>query len=222
MTFLCEQEGGGAAGRPKLAVRRCEQHAPNASTREVGIDEQQVQLSVIGLHGREADDSTALVDGNEQRARRRMVGDELVPVLGREHRTLGRRTEERPAVAHGGIEHVADRAGVLRRSPAHGHSFRHDTGLPEQLRVIARSDLIAVKGLKRSSADRRTAHLRLLGCRITQVGPRDAREVIVPHASRGSLHVALLASAGPPRGGGELSFRPANSKSRSDAPARRL
>jgi hypothetical protein len=77
------------------------------------VDEEQEHLAVLGMRSRVADDAACLVGRDEQDVRRPMRGDELVPVLGREHRLVDVFPQERPAFADGGVEHRADRLRVV-------------------------------------------------------------------------------------------------------------
>src|SRR5262245_35943669 len=94
-----------AASSTQRIMHRVQQGAADAPTCVVGVNEQQVHLTVLRVGGCVADDAAVLVGRNEQDVWRRMVRDHLSPVLGGEHGLLYKLAEVVPLGTHGRVEH---------------------------------------------------------------------------------------------------------------------
>jgi hypothetical protein len=82
------------------------------------VDEQEEQLTVVGVCGGVADDSPASIGRDEEHVRRRMVGDQAFPVLRCEHGVLGGFAEVCPASPHCGVKDFPDGVRVRRHGAA--------------------------------------------------------------------------------------------------------
>jgi hypothetical protein len=68
------------------------------------------------MHRREADDTLAVVDGNQQQIRWQVLRYELVPVLSREYRVFHKIPQIGPAMAHRRVEYSPDCPSVFANS----------------------------------------------------------------------------------------------------------
>src|SRR5262245_63869204 len=93
-----------ATGGAQRVVSGGEEHAPDTASGVGGMDEEEEHLAVPRMDGGVADDAICLVDGDEQHVRRLVIGNELLPVLGREHRLDDEIAEEGPTSTDGGDE----------------------------------------------------------------------------------------------------------------------
>jgi hypothetical protein len=113
-----------------------QQRAASAPPRVRRIHEKEEQLALRDVNGAIADDTMRGVDRDQKRIGRRMVANQLIPVLRREHRPSSQLTKERPALTHSRVEHRADRRSVLRdrasqRELACGHRINSVHGLKD-------------------------------------------------------------------------------------------
>src|SRR2546423_9663791 len=76
-----EEERVIAARRAESVVGGAQEHAPDAAARMSRIDEEEKHLSILGVDSGVADYPIGLVRRDEQHVRRRVVGDQLVPVV---------------------------------------------------------------------------------------------------------------------------------------------
>jgi hypothetical protein len=124
-----EEERVPAAGRTQRIMRCFEERTADPATGVRRMHEQQEPLAVFRMNGRVADDAFRLVDRNQERVRRRMLGDELLPVPWPEHRPGRKPPEIGPSGARRSVEDRPDRRRIV------GH-YRPQADSRRLLRIV--------------------------------------------------------------------------------------
>jgi len=104
-----EEECLPATGGSQRVVSSGEEHAADPVPGVVRMTEEEEQLTVLRVSGGVTDDAFGCVDRDQEHIRRQMVGDELIPVLRREHRLGDQLAEVGPAGADRRVEDRPDR-----------------------------------------------------------------------------------------------------------------
>jgi hypothetical protein len=112
VALVREQERFSTTGGAKAILSGGEQGGANPASAVVGMDEQKEQLTVAWMGSGVSNDAVAVVLGNKQHVWRRVVGDELVPVLRPEHRLVNEIAKVGPADADGSVEYRPNRLRV--------------------------------------------------------------------------------------------------------------
>ena len=144
VALLGEQKRLGVPSSPQDVVGGVQQCAADAPPGVRRVDEHQKYLPRFGMHGDVADHAMPSVGRDEQRVRRRVVGDQLIPVPCRVHRWLRGVAKERPARPHRGVEDRSNPLGILSERAAHRELARGGLGslhTIEHAREPTRADL---------------------------------------------------------------------------------
>ena len=108
-----EEERLTATADAQCVVSGGEESAANPATGVGGMNEEKEHLTVSWMNGRVTDAAVGFVDRDQEHIRRRMVGNELIPVLRREHRLGDELAKVGPARAYSRVEYSSD--GIARR-----------------------------------------------------------------------------------------------------------
>jgi hypothetical protein len=109
-----KEEGLCATGSLQGVMRGSQERPTNPHTGVSWVNKQEEQVAIVRVRGRIPHHSTRLVGGDEQHARRHVIGHEVYPVLRREHGFVDEIAQVAPASTHGCVEHGSDGRGVAR------------------------------------------------------------------------------------------------------------
>ena len=119
--FVGEQERLPAAVGAKRIMGCGEQRAADPTSAVFGMNEEQEHLAVVRVDSGVSNDAIGPVVRDQERVWRPVVGNQLVPVLGREHRLIYELAQVCPAGTDGGVEDRPNRRRVCRNGRPYGN-----------------------------------------------------------------------------------------------------
>ncbi len=128
-----EEEHFPATGDAQYVVSGGEESSANPATGVGGMNEQKEHLTVSWMNGRVTDDAFGFVDRDQEHIRRRMVGNELIPDLRREHRLGDEFAKLGPARAYRGVEDSSDGRSVSGDGGSKSDSHRLQSDLVHEI-----------------------------------------------------------------------------------------